>query len=1108
VSDIAKRIADLSPEKLKLLVRRTHQKSGNGSQAIIRPQKRETNALPLSFAQQRLWFFDQLELTPSTYNIPYALHLNGTLELAALERSFNEVMQRHEVLRTHFPTLDGQPVQRITNTLRLTIPLLDLSALSRIERETISRQLANQEAQRPFDLTTGPLVRVHLLRLGSDEHVLLLNLHHIICDGWSLGVLMRELAILYAAFVHGQPSPLAELPLQYADFTLWQRDLLQGEMLQEQLAYWRTHLAGAPTVLELPTDHPRPAVQSYRGAWHSFQLPLSLTEKLKALSQQEGVTLFMTLLAAFAILLARWSGQSQVVVGTPVAERGHRELEELIGFFVNTLALRVDLSGNPSVRELLARVREVALQGYAHQDLPFEKLVEVLTPERHLSHTPLFQVMLILQNTERPRLTLPGVTLQPFFVESGGARFDLTLSLDETEQGLAGVLEYSTDLFEPETMQRLVGHLQTLLEAIVQEPEQHVAELPLLTASECRQLLLDWNATKQEYQEGLCVHQLFEAQVQRTPDAVALVYEDEHLTYGELDRRANQLAHHLQTLGVEPDGLVGLCLPRSVELLVAMLAILKAGGAYVPLDPDYPPERLTFMLADAMVKVVLTQAPLLPHLPLGKGEVLCLDQMGSQLAAQPSQPPISQVRPEHLAYVIYTSGSTGRPKGVALPHLALTNLLSWHLGCLLPGARTLQFASMSFDASFHEIFAAWSSGGTVCMIPEMLRRDMPGLAHMLSEMAVEKAIFPVVVLQQLAQQYSASGSWPAHLQEITTTGEQLHLTPAILQWFQIRNFCRLHNHYGPSESHVVSSFTFGGPVANWPITPPIGRPIANTQFYVLDKLQQLVPIGVVGELYIGGVSLARGYLRRADLTAERFVPHPFSERGGERLYRTGDLARYLPDGNIEYLGRRDQQVKLRGYRIELGEIEEVLRQHEAVREAVVLLREDQPGDKRLVAYLMPSAQLELKISEIRSYLEKKLPDYMVPSAFVLVEFWPLNANGKVDRQRLPVPDHLRPELEVAYEAPLTPAEEVVAGIWADVLKLEQVGIHDNFFELGGHSLLAAQVVSRLCTAFQIQLPLLSLFEKPTVAGLVSELAHLWGGREVVEEIAQTLKELE
>ncbi|MBE9229579.1 amino acid adenylation domain-containing protein, partial [Phormidium sp. LEGE 05292] len=1040
--------------------------------------------LPLSFSQERLWFLYELQSDSSTYNVSFAFRLQGLLNITALEDSLNQIIQRHEALRTTFVVAQNKPVQVIAPSLKLTLPIVNLQELPEKERETQVLQLVKKEVQQPFDLAQGSLLRSSLLQLSENEYVLLLSVHHIAFDGWSEGILWRELTALYAAFSIGKPSPLPELPIQYADFAVWQKQWLQSQVMDTQLNYWKQQLAGSPPLLELPTDRVRPPIPTNRGKTQHFQLDYNLTQKLKSLSEKSDATLFMTLLTGFVILLSRYSNQQDILVGSPIANRNRDEIESLIGFFVNILVLGTDVSGNPSFWELLQRVRQVALNAYSHQDVPFEKVVEALQPERNLSYSPLFQVMFILQNTPLGKLELPGLSLTRLEIENSTAKYDLTLSMTETEQGLSASLEYNSDLFDRATIARMAGHFMTLLEGIVANPQQPIFELPLLTAIEQQQLLVEWNNTQADYAGDKCIYQLFEEQVERTPDAVAVVFDNQQLTYRELNYRANQLAHYLKSLGVKPDTLVGICVERSLEMVVGILGILKAGGAYVPLDPEYPQERLSFMLQDADVSILLTQQKLLKRLQNHQAEFICLDTDWQLISRSNRDSLITNIKPTNLAYVIYTSGSTGQPKGVAMNQLALNNLILWQLqnNPISGGAKTLQFAPISFDVSFQEMFFTWYSGGTLFLITEELRRDPLALLGFLQEKAVERLFVPFVALQQLAEVAVGSELVNSHLREIITAGEQLQITPAISGWFNKLTDCTLHNHYGPSESHVVTTFTLTNSVENWPLLPPIGRPIANTQIYILDRFLQPVPVGIPGELHIGGVCLARGYLNRSELTQEKFIPNPFDEAEGKRLYKTGDLVRYLPDGNIEYLGRIDNQVKIRGFRIELGEIETVLNQHGDVQVCSVIVREDRPGQKQLVAYIVPQKEVIPTSSELRQFLKAKLPDYMVPSAFVILEALPLTPSGKVNRRALPAPDLLS-EIADKFVAPRNSIEEKLALIWSQVLRLEKVGIHNNFFELGGHSLIATQVISRLPEAFGISLPLRSLFESPTIAQL-------------------------
>ena len=1056
--------------------------AANSNLTPILPVRRDKN-LPLSFAQQRLWFLEQFEPNGSTYCIASVYRLTKALNVSALEQSLNELVRRHEILRTTFSTVDGQPVQVISPETPLTLPLINLLELPPNQREAEARRQATQEAQHPFDLAQGPLFRAKLLRLTEQEHILLLNMHHIICDGWSFDVSFQELAALYEAFANNKPSPLPKLPIQYADFTVWQRDWFQGDVIKSQIDYWRQQLSGELSVLQLPTDYPRPPVKTSQGSHQSLELPQDLTKALKALSQQEGVTLFMTLLATFQTLLSRYSAQSDIVVGTPIANRNQVETERLIGFFVNTLVLRTDLSGNPSFRELLGRVRKVALEAYAHQDLPFEKLLEELQPERDQSRTPLFQVMFAFQKASRQALELPGLTVTPLKVHTGTAKFDLTLELQEMSEDIRGQFEYNTDLFDSATIAQMACHFQTLLEGIVADPEQRLSNLPLLTLTEQHQLLVEWNDTQADYPNNTCIHQLFEAQVEQTPDAVAVVFENKQLTYHELNCRANQVAHHLRSLGLGPDNLVGICVERSLEMVVGLLGILKAGGTYVPLDPAYPSKRLTFMLEDSRAPVLLTQQGVVALLPTSGTHIVYLDADSDAIARKSQSNPTSNVTGNNLAYTIYTSGSTGKPKGVQILHSAVVNFLTSmrRFPGLTDADTLLSLTTLSFDIAALEIFLPLSVGARLVMVSRSVANDGTQLLERLNDCD------PTVMQATPATwRLLLSAGWSGSPQmKILCGGEALsrELANQLLE-----KGASLWNLYGPTEATIWSTLDR---VDNTEGTVSIGRPIANTQIYLLDEHLQPVPVGVPGELYIGGAGLARGYLNRPELTAQKFIANPLSHEPKARLYKTGDLARYRSDGNIEYLGRIDHQVKGRGFRIELGEIEAVLSQHPVVQQSVVIVREDIPGNQQLVAYLVPhKEQAPPTASELRHFLKQQLPEYMVPSAFVQLEALPLTPNGKIDRRVLPAPDTTRPFGEKGYVAPQTPVEEMVAGIWAQVLAVKQISIHDNFFELGGHSLLATQLISRVRDTFNVEFPLRGLFESPTVASLSERLEAL------------------
>ncbi|MHC5747095.1 MAG: amino acid adenylation domain-containing protein [Nostoc sp.] len=1054
--------------------------SGDGAKNIERIVR--SQELPLSFAQQRLWFLAQLEPNSPFYNMPAAVRLEGRLNVEALQQSFNEIISRHEALRTNFQTREGQAIAVISEAVSLTLPVFDISDLSLNQQEAEVKKQAYKEAQKPFDLKDDLLLRVKLLRLGQEKHIILLTMHHIVSDGWSIGVLVRELATLYQAFCDRQPSPLPALPIQYVDFAAWQRQWLQGEVLKTQISYWLKQLENAPKVLELPTDYPRPAIQTFRGSSYSFKLSDQLSFALNKFSQQQGTTLFMTLLAAFQTLLWRYTGQEDIVVGSPIANRNRAEIERLIGFFINTFVLRTNLAGNPSFKELLKQVREVALGAYAHQDLPFELLVEQVQPQRDLSHTQLFQVMFVLQNAPMSALELPGLTLSPVESDNYSAKFDLTLFITETKSGLVGNLEYNTDLFEKSSIQRIAGHLQTLLEAIVANPQQRLSELPLLTESEEHQLLREWNNTKIEYLQEQCIHELFEAQVERTPDALAVVFKDEQLTYWELNKRANQLAHYLRSLGVKAEVLVGICVERSLEMAIGLLAILKAGGAYVPLDPSYPKERLAYMLEDSQPGVLLTQQHLVENLPNHKAQVICIDSDWELIADENRENPGCNITIESLAYVIYTSGSTGKPKGAMNTHQGICNRLLWMQDAyeLTAADSVLQKTPFSFDVSVWEFFWTLMTGARLVVAQPEGHRDPNYIVNLILQQQITTLHFVPSMLQAFL---SAEGLERCQsLVRVIASGEALPVQ--LQQSFFNRLDAQLYNLYGPTEAAIDVTFWQCQDSFTNHKTVPIGRPIANIQIYLLDKYFNPVAFGVAGEVYIGGVGVGRGYLNQPDLTAEKFIPNPFNKETAARLYKTGDLARYLPTGEIEYIGRIDHQVKIRGFRIELGEIEAVISQYPAVRETVVAVYCSQVDSQQIVAYIVPQKEQTLVITELRSFLESKLPNYMIPATFVTLEALPLTPNGKVDRKALPTIDTVRPELEKAFIAPQTTVEKQLAVIWTQVLDLEKIGINDNFFELGGDSILILQIISK---ANQVGLHLTpkQLFQHQTIAKLAA-----------------------
>ncbi|HST59989.1 MAG TPA: amino acid adenylation domain-containing protein [Longimicrobium sp.] len=1043
-----------------------------------------TGPAPLSFAQERFWFLDRLQPGSAFYNIPIPLRLSGELEAGALERALGEIVRRHEALRTVFVEREGTPLQDVAPFRGFRLPVKDLSRLPANAREAEVQREALADAARPFDLAAGPLFRASLLRLDAGEHVLLVCMHHIVGDGWSLGVLFREMSALYEAYRAGCTSPLPELPVQYADYALWQRESLRDEALEREMAYWREQLAGAPALLELPTDHPRPAVLSYRGKSEAMELPAELLARLRAVGRREGATLFMVLLGAWQVLLAKYAGTADVVVGSPIAGRTRREVEELIGLFVNTLVLRTDLSGDPTLGEVLRRVRETALGAYAHQDLPFERLVAELQPERSLSHSPLFQVLFSLGSAGGTGADIPGMRIERVATEVQTTPFDLHLAFFEEPGGLRAVLRYGTDLFERGTIVRMLGHLRQVLEQVAGDAPPRFSQLQVMGAAERRQIVDGWNDTAADYPADRCSHELFEAQAERTPGAVAVVAGETELTYGELNARANRLAHRLREHGVGPDVRVGICAQRGVEMVTGLLAILKAGGAYVPLDPGYPADRLRFMLADSSPRVLLTQGVSGELFAGSEVTVIDLDaQAHSWASHSPANPARAGLVPDHLCYVIYTSGSTGRPKGVAMPHRPLVNLVAWQEpdGQRPRAAATLQFASFGFDVSFQETFTTWSTGGRLVIAGEEARHDPSALLDLVERHGVERLSLPYAMLQLVAEHAVTAGRAPASLREVQTAGEALRITEPIRRWFSALDV-PLHNQYGPSETHVVTAFTLEGSAEAWPPLPSIGTPITNARVYALDGHLAPVPQGVQGELLLGGVCLARGYLDRPALTAERFIPDPFAPEPGARMYRTGDRVRWLDDGALDFLGRVDHQVKIRGFRIEPGEVEAALRRYPGITECAVVAREESPGDWRLVGYVAG----EVEIQGLREHLRAGLPEHMVPSAIVCLPSLPVTRNGKLDRAALPAPEY--EPAGGAYEAPRTRVEEVLAGIWAEVLRLERVGVRDNFFELGGHSLLATRVVARIREVLRSDLSVRAIFESPTVEGLAQFVA--------------------
>jgi amino acid adenylation domain-containing protein len=1064
-----------SAERLLKLARARLQSSS--ATAPIEPVERG-GALPLSFAQQRLWFLEQLGGLGDTYHIPTQMRLGGDVDRAALRRALDAIVERHEALRTTFVKVEAEPVQHIAPPGGFHLVEHDLGDHPDAAAEL--RRLTAEESGALFDLEKGPLIRGRLIRLAADDHVLLLTMHHIVSDGWSMEVLTRELGTLYDAFRRGGPNPLPPLPVQYADYAAWQRKWVDGEVLREQAEYWKTTLAGAPELLELPTDRPRPARQDYAGAMVGIDLGEELSAGLRTLSQGHGTTLFMTLLAGWAAVLGRLSGQEDVVIGTPSANRGRMEIEGLIGFFVNTLALRVDLSGSPTVAELLEQVRKRSLGAQHRQDIPFEQVVDLVQPARSMAHTPLFQVTFAWQSASEGRPEHPDAG--PGGVGAAAratAKFDLSLTLGEAGGRIVGAATYATALFEQATVERYLGYLRRVLEAMVADDRRAVDVLPLLPEPELR-LLDEWSRSGETPDAAVgCVHELFAEQAARTPDAVALVYGDESLTYAELHRRSNALARRLAALGVGPEVRVGICVERGVEMVVGLLGILEAGGAYVPLDPQYPADRLAYMLADAGATLLLTQERLRDRLPAFDGDVVLLDSDGGTVDDASSHAVPRTASPENLVYVIYTSGSTGLPKGTEVPHRAIPGFFRGAgYARFGEGAVVLQHSAVSWDALTLELWPALLSGGTCVLYPgqtsepavlgEQVRR------HGVNTLWLTAAYFNLIV-----------DTAPEILEGVTQvmTGGEAVSVPHMRRALELNPRLRLVNGYGPSETTV---FATCHPVSAGfdDASVPLGRPVGDRRVYLLDGRFGAVPLGAAGEVCIGGPAVARGYLGRPGLTAERFIPDPFGEPGA-RLYRSGDRARWRAEGELEFVGRVDFQVKIRGFRVEMGEIEARLLEHPQVRETVVVARED-AGDRRLVAYYTGDAALG--VEQLSAHLSEVLPKHMVPAAYVRLEALPLTPHGKVDRQALPAPEG-DAFARRGYEAPVDETEEALAEIWSEVLGVERIGRHDHFFELGGHSLLATRLVLRIQRNLDVDVTLRDVFEKPVLSTFAQHVVH-------------------
>ncbi len=1095
----------LTPEKLSQLkthkseilafLRQSESSSKSKSESPSITPRENQGSIPLSFAQQRLWFLGQLEPDSPFYNIATAVHLSGHLNHQALQRALNTIVERHEVLRTTYTAENGNPVQVINPPQTVELLTINLQQYQDKEQEIQLQTILNRESQRPFNLSSDLMLRGCLLQLADNEYVLLLVMHHIASDGWSIGVLWNELETLYKAFIEEKAEQLPALSIQYADYAVWQRNWLSGEVLEKQLNYWKEQLADANPVLELPTDRPRPAVQTYRGASKDIAVSRRLTEDIKALCRQEGVTLYMLLLATFQVLLYRYTRQEDIIVGSPIAGRNREEIEGLIGFFVNTLVFRTDLAGNPSFKEVLDRVKTKTLEAYAHQDLPFDRLVEELSPERSLSYNPLFQVMFVLQNAFTETEMLSGLKKSPVEMDKDTAKFDLTLSISEDDGGLIGHWEYSTDLFDGSTIERMAGHFGTLLEGIVANPNESVASLPLLGSAELHQILIEWNDTATDYPKDQCVHQLFEAQAERTPEAIAVTFENQQLTYRQLNERANQLAHYLLSLNLDPQVLIGICVERSLEAIIGFLGILKAGGIYVPIDPAYPPERIALIIEDTQAPVLLTQETLGKNLPQHSGNTIYLDSDWGKINTSSTGNLACRTTPEDLAYIMYTSGSTGRPKGVCVRHKGIVRLVqNTNYADFSSEQIFLQLAPVSFDAATFEIWGALLNGARLILFPSRVP-SLEELGQAIKQYQVTilwltSGLFHLMVDEKLEDL--------ASLQQLLAGGDVLSVTH-IRKFLKKVDGCKLINGYGPTENTTFTCCHLIDSLEENCQSVPIGKPIANTQVYLLDKYFNPVPTGVVGELYTGGDGLATGYFQRPDLTEDKFIDNPLKKSSfanldranySDRLYKTGDLARYLPDGTIEFLGRIDNQVKIRGFRIELGEIEGIIAEHPSVKQSIVLVREKSPGDKYIVAYVVcQSQQSSVDPQKLSDFIKEKLPNYMVPAAIVLLDEFPLTPNGKIDRRALPEPDFVKSNLSTNFVAPQTPLEQQIADIWVKALNINQVGIHDNFFELGGHSLLAVQVFSEIEKTWNTKLPLSILFNAPSIHELAKAIQN-------------------
>ena len=1030
----------------------------------------------ISLQQERLWFLDQFEGESSSYNLAAGLRLRGSLNKRALTNSWKEIIRRHEVLRTGIVSVDGKPKAVVHACADWTVSTRSLRDLPKAEQYAEAMKFASAELRRPYDLSSAPAIRVFLLELDDEEHVLLFGVHHIVSDGWSLGVIGDEFIQLYTAYSENRPSPLPELPVQYLDYAHWHRQLMENGGMRSQMTYWKQALAAPLPVVDLPCDRPRQAVSRNLGKRTQLALPADLMAAAKKISLELDTTLFTTLLTVFNILLFRYTRETDIIVGTVAAGRSHPELEKLVGLFLNNLPLRTNLSGDPTVRELLVQVRENTLNAFANQDVPFGDLVEATQGPRDLNRTPLFQVMFILQNFPARSQQLPGLQLSPLEFEIGTSRYDLTVEAGEAENQFQTVWEYNSDLFDDSTIQRMQNHFQRLLESALVNLDQPISALELITEQEKRKLSTICAGDRLEYPRQSCIHDLFEQQVARNPQAAAVKFAQEELTYQNLHIRSNRLANRLRALGIGPNALVAICLERSSEMAIALLAVLKAGGAYLPLDPQYPRDRVAFMLEDSGAAVLLTEEHLLGRLPSKVPTAICLHRDAEALKKESAEQPSNEATPEDVAYVIYTSGSTGKPKGVEVTHRSVVNFVTSMRRApgLTESDRLLAVTTLCFDIAGLEFYLPLTTGACVVIAPQSALVDGNSLAQLIRESEITVMQATPVTWRLLLD--SGWNGVPGI--KILCGGEAI---PRELAARLLDTGAEVWNLYGPTETTIWSTVHR---IDSRQGSVPIGKPIANTQVYILDERRQLSPKGVPGELYIGGDGLAKGYLHRPELTAERFVQNPFDSAG--KLYRTGDLARWLPDENLEYIGRADHQVKLRGFRIELGEIETAIEQVPHVRQAIVMVREDTPNDQRLTAYVTLRDGANVEHKDIRAALSSRLPEYMVPSQWLFLSEFPLTPNRKVDRRALPVPDNDR--ADAALSAPPTTESEIkVAEIWQDLLNRKRVGVNDNFFDLGGHSLLVVQLQSRLQKQLDCRISLIELFQRTTVSAIASYL---------------------